>query len=93
MNLDLFLNSSKLPLINHLPSFGPNGNKREPEEIKNLLSDSFSYHNKKKTEKLEEKIPSSSIPWDVIDTCSEDSDEEVICANKQVGVDEDDEEL
>jgi len=29
----------------------------------------------------------------VIDTCSEDSDEEVICANKQIGVDEDDEEL
>jgi hypothetical protein len=29
----------------------------------------------------------------VIDTCSEDSDEEVFCASKQIGVDEDDEEL
>lgn len=70
-----------------------NFTKLEPEEIKKMLADSFSYHNKKKTEKLEEKIPSSSIPWDVIDTCSEDSDEEVFCANKQIGVDEDDEEL
>ena len=81
MKLNLFLNSSKISL-NHLPSVEVNDCKLEPEEIKNLLADSFSYQNKKKTEKLKEKIPSSSIPWDVIDTCSEDSDEEIDCANK-----------
>ena len=58
-----------------------------------MLADSFCYHNKKKTEKLEEKSPSSSIPWDVIDTDSEDSEEQVFCQDKKIGVDEDDEEL
>ena len=53
-----------------------------------MLADSFCYHNRKKTEKFDEKIPSSSIPWDVIDTCSEDSDEEVFCGDKQIGVDD-----
>ena len=90
-NLELFLNSSKLPLMHDLPQ--QNVIKHEPEEIKKMLADSFCYHNKKKTEKLEEKIPSSSIPWDVIDTDSEDSEEQVFCQDKKIGVDEDDEEL
>jgi len=88
-NLELFLNSSKLPLMHDLPQ--QNVIKQEPEEIKKMLADSFCYHNKKKTEKLEEKIPSSSIPWDVIDTDSEDSEEQVFCQDKKIGVDEDDE--
>lgn len=50
MNLHLFLNSSKLPIQYESPSLEEDQTfcKQEPEEIKKMLADSFSYHNKKK---------------------------------------------